>query len=52
LNLGNTKVTDAGLKELKEFKNLQWLGIRGTHVTFRGLKELQSALPKLKTDPD
>ena len=52
LNLENTKITDAGLKELKELKNLQWLGIRGAHVTFRALRQLQSALPKLKTEYD
>jgi hypothetical protein len=40
LNLGNTKVTDAGLKELAPLENLTTLGLKGTQVTDAGLKEL------------
>ena len=35
-----THFSDAGLKELKEFKNLKSLDLRGTHVTDAGLMEL------------
>jgi hypothetical protein len=41
-------VTDAGLKELKELKQLTTLDLEGTQVTDAGLKELKEALPKCK----
>ena len=41
LDLGDTQVTDAGLKELKELKNLTLLDLGGTQVTDAGLKELK-----------
>ncbi len=41
LSLGNTKVTDAGLKELKGLKNLTTLELMWTPVTDVGLKELK-----------
>ena len=42
LGLNSDKgVTDAGLKELKEFKNLEYLFLSGTGVTDAGLKELK-----------
>ena len=34
-------MTDAGLKELKDLKNLQWLDLFGPPVTGAGLKELK-----------
>jgi internalin A len=37
----DTGVTDAGLKELKEFTNLQYLFLSGAGVTDAGLKELR-----------
>jgi Leucine rich repeat len=40
LNLGNTKITDAGLKTLEGLKNLEHLLIHDTKVTDAGLKEL------------
>src|SRR5262249_30836125 len=40
LFLGETKVTDAGLKELKDFQGLQKLGLSATVVSDAGLKEL------------
>ncbi len=53
LNLSATKMTDAGMKEIKELKNLIYLSLNGTgdlsrdaNVTAAGLKELQEALPK------
>ena len=45
LDLGNTEVTDAGLKELAGLKSLQALVLSDTSVTDTGLKELQEALP-------
>ena len=39
--LDGTAMTDAGMKELKEFKNLQTLGLGGTQVTDAGMKELK-----------
>jgi len=39
VDLSNTEVADAGLKELKEFKNLQ--SFTGRMVTDTGLKELK-----------
>jgi len=40
------KVTDAGLKELQNLKNLDSLFLVDTKVTDEGVKELQEALPK------
>ncbi len=40
LRLSRTKITDAGLKELVDFKNLTNLSLSGTAVTDAGLKEL------------
>jgi hypothetical protein len=44
--LYGTKVTDAGLEELKNLKTLSELDLRGTAVTDEGVKKLQKALPK------
>ena len=49
LNLVNTKITDAGLKELKEMKSLRRLSIRNTNVTNEGVADLQQLLPNLDT---
>lgn len=40
LNLAVTRVTSAGLKELRGLKNLHALSLRGTGVTDWGMKEL------------
>jgi Leucine-rich repeat (LRR) protein len=40
LDLSDTRVSDAGLKELAPLKNLQILDLSGTRVTDAGLKEL------------
>ena len=40
IDLSNTKVTDAGLKELAPLTNLELLDLNGTQVTDAGLKEL------------
>ena len=39
--LGDTRVTDAGLKHVKEVKSLHRLDLRMTQVTDAGLKELK-----------
>src|SRR5438132_7218776 len=41
VNLYGTKVTDAGLKELKHLKQLTSLNLACTQVTAAGLKELK-----------
>jgi hypothetical protein len=40
-------VTDKGLKDLRELKNLQELDVSETKVTDAGVKDLQLALPKI-----
>ena len=37
----NSKITDHGLKEIKEFNNLGVLNLRGTQITDAGLKEFK-----------
>src|ERR1700730_16506790 len=39
VNLKNTKVTDAGLKDLAALKGLLWLNLEHTRVTDAGLKQ-------------
>jgi len=51
VSLEGTKVTDAGLKELKELKSLRSLYLMHTKVTDAGVKELQAALPRLRIAP-
>jgi internalin A len=46
LHLDDTEVTDAGLKELYNLRNLEELSLKGTHVTKAGLSELRKALPE------
>src|SRR3954452_8589773 len=41
VDLGNTQVTDADLKDLKELQSLQELSLGGTKVTDTGLKQLK-----------
>ena len=40
LNLGRTKITDAGLKEVAKLQNLTWLRLDGTEITDTGLKDV------------
>jgi hypothetical protein len=42
------QTTDAGLKHLKELKDLRWLLLDGRNITDAGLKELKQALPEAK----
>ncbi len=46
LYLSDTKVTDVGLKELVNLKNLSSLSLSLTQVTDAGVAELKKALPK------
>src|SRR5262249_26539499 len=46
--LGDTQVTDVGLKELKKLQSLEWLMLDHTKVTDAGLKELKG-LKSLQT---
>jgi len=48
LDLYNTQVTDAGVKELKGLKCLRLLDLRRTGVTDAGVKEIKAALPKIE----
>ena len=48
VNLAGTKVTDAGLKELKDLKQLTYLQLGHTGVTDDGVADLQKALPGCK----
>jgi Leucine-rich repeat (LRR) protein len=41
LDLGSTKITDIGLKELQGVTNLRRLILQNTQITDAGLKELQ-----------
>ena len=43
-----TSTADAGLKELKDLKQLTTLHLGGARVTDAGVKELQAALPHCK----
>jgi hypothetical protein len=48
LDLYNTRVTDAGIKELKELKNLRLLDVRRTKVSEAALTELKAVLPAIE----
>jgi hypothetical protein len=50
LDLGNTQISDVGLKELAALTQLQGLICENTQVTKNGVAELQNALPKCKID--
>ena len=46
LILSNTKITDAGLKEVAKLQQLELLYLSDTNVTEAGVAELEKALPK------
>ena len=48
LDLGGTKITDAGLKEVAEMKQLAILRLKNNKLTNAGVAHLQKALPKCK----
>ena len=45
LDLGKSKITDEGLKEVAKLQNLRLLDLDGTKVTKAGVAELKKALP-------
>jgi len=47
LDIGHSRVTDAGLERLSRLASLQVLSLTGTQVTDAGVAELQHVLPKL-----
>jgi hypothetical protein len=49
LRLNGTKVTDAGLEDLKGLSHLELLTLEGTQVTGAGVRDLKKALPRLST---
>jgi hypothetical protein len=51
LDLGQTKVTDSGVRELHVLKALTALDLGHTKVTAGGLKDLREALPGCKIQP-
>jgi hypothetical protein len=48
LGLIDTKITDAGLKEIAKLQKLTYPYLLNTKVTKAGVAELQKALPKCK----
>jgi hypothetical protein len=48
LDLFDTKITDAGLKEVAKLQQLTSLDLEETQVTYAGLEKMQKALPKCK----
>ena len=48
LDLGNTQITDAGLKEIAKLQNLTHLYLNDTKITDEGAAEFQRALPKCR----
>lgn len=48
LDLSDTDVTDADMRELTALKKLHQLYLRDTRVADAGLKELKLALPKCR----
>jgi hypothetical protein len=46
LDLSETKITDAGLAQLKGLNELETLCLNNTRVTDAGKEELSKALPK------
>jgi hypothetical protein len=48
LDLRGTKITDAGLADIKRMTNLSQVYLSRTQVTEAGMKELRRARPSLK----
>jgi hypothetical protein len=47
-NLKDSRVTDAGLKHLKQLRKLRWLEISRTDATAEGVRDLKRALPRIE----
>lgn len=52
LNLGDTQITDEGLKEVAKLQRLMYFYLHSTKVTKRGMTELKKALPNCEIDSD
>ncbi len=50
LSVSRTRITDAGLNELRELTNLAQIEAQGTEVTDEGVKALQKTLPNIRID--
>ena len=50
LRLGDTYITDMGLKELVKLQQLEKLDLRGSEVTKAGVAEFKRALPNCEVD--
>ena len=49
LDLGGTKITDAGLKEVAQLQQLTWLNLEDCkQITDAAVAELKKALPKCR----
>lgn len=48
LNLAQTKVTDAGMKQIKEMKKLKLLNLQSTAVTLPMIKSIEEVIPGIK----
>jgi hypothetical protein len=46
LDLEGTQLSNAGLKQLEQMKQLRYIVVRHTNVTAAGIQRLQQALPK------
>jgi hypothetical protein len=46
----NTKITDAGLKDVAKLQMLQSLNLYGTKITKADVAELKKALPNCRID--
>jgi len=52
LRVSSTKISDAGLDQVKDCKNLKQLDVRNTKVTAAGIEKLAKALPQCKIEGD
>ena len=50
LDLNDTQITDAGLKEVAKLQKLETLWVSDTQVTEAGVAELKKALPSCKIE--
>ena len=47
LGMSNTRITDAGLENLKGMRDLRTLFLSGTKITDAGIEELKRANPRV-----
>ena len=48
LSLAGTKISDSGIEQLGQFKNLQFLDVRYTETSRESVKALKEAMPDCK----